>query len=112
MPAPELPQAWQKEILAQARREIRSSSRQPRVPLTVWLFQLGQRNPFTTTALATLWALILIFKATTPVSTSNTEWLAHLDPNQPIHFLSISEEILLANLEPQESQQPAYRPIP
>ena len=114
LPAPELPEAWRTEILSQARREARASSRNDRTwpTLLVYLRHLWMRNPITTSAMAALWILILVFKAGTPVDPAEKIMLAHLDPNRPVYLVSIRDEILLAQLELDLPEQGQIRQIP
>ena len=111
LPAPELPEKWRAEILSKALREARLSSqyRQAWPTLLGYLQNLFCRNPITMSALASLWMLILIFKASTPVDPQEKILLAHFDPNRPIHFVLTSNQILLVQLlreEPEQRQIP------
>jgi len=109
IPAPELPSAWRTEILASALREARATepSRQAWPPLLVMLRNLFARNPITAAALTTLWMLIFLFKASTPVDPAEKAMLAHFDPNRPIYIVSLRDEIELAQLweNPPEQQR-------
>ncbi|HEY0256090.1 MAG TPA: hypothetical protein VGC39_01510 [Candidatus Methylacidiphilales bacterium] len=110
LPALELPEAWRAQILSKAVREARTlPSRQTWPALLVYLRHLFRRNPVTASAMAALWMLIFIFKAATPVDSGSQMLLAHIDPHQPIHLMSIPEEIRLAELLQDQSEQ---RPIP
>jgi hypothetical protein len=114
LPSPELPAAWRTEILATARREARAAprARQSWPPVLVLLGKLLTRNPVTASVLSVLWLLIFIFKAATPADPSEKMLLAHYDPNQPIYFVSIQDEIRLAQLlqDQSESKPPAQIP--
>ena len=114
LPAPELPKAWRTEILSQARREARVSSRNDQVwpTLLVYLRHLWMRNPVTASAMAALWMLILVFKAGTPVDPAEKIMLAHIDPAHPVYLVSIRDEILLAQLEFDPPEQGQIRQIP
>jgi len=114
IPTPELPESWRAPILTAAIREARtaeavSSPRQTWPTLLVYLRNLFRQNPITATALAMLWVLIFVFKVGTPIDPSSKALLAHIDPNRPINFVSLSEEIQLVELwqeEPQRRQMP------
>lgn len=114
LPAPALPGTWRAEILSNARREARDSEQKPQVwpSLLVYLRNLFLRNPISVSALATLWMLIFVFKASTPVDLNEKMMLAHYDPNRPVYLVSISDEILLAQLEQGESEPKQLRQIP
>jgi hypothetical protein len=60
--------------------------------------------------LAALWLLIFFFHATTPVDLQEREILAHIDRSQPIHLITMADEIRLVELAEQTPAQP--RPIP
>jgi hypothetical protein len=111
LPGPALPEAWRASILAAARREAPTPAgeRDNWPVLLVYLRHLCARNPFTTGALATLWLLILVFKSSTPVDPSEKDLMAHFDPNRPIRFISLQDEIELAQLW---QDQPEQRQIP
>ena len=111
LPAPELPEAWRGPILSKALREARvsSKSRENWPALFLYLRHLFRQNPITTGALATLWMLILLLRAGTPVDSSSRLPLARMDPNRPIHLVSLSEQIRLAEFlqdEPEQKQIP------
>jgi hypothetical protein len=113
LPSPELPETWRGEILASARREIRRSETQrPVWPASlVYLRNVFVRNPVTASALAFLWLLIFLFKTTTPVDLEERNLIAHYDPNQPIHLVSLQDEILLAEfLQDEPERRPARMP--
>jgi hypothetical protein len=114
LPAPELPEAWRTEILSKARRKAGASSRNGQVwpTLLVYLRHLCLRNPVTAGAMAALWMLILVFKAGTPIDPAEKIMLAHIDPNRPVHLVSIRDEILLAQLEFDPPEQGQTRQIP
>jgi hypothetical protein len=111
LPSPELPASWQAEIVSHALREARAraSTRSLWPPLLLSLRHLFARNPFTASALSALWILILLFKASTPVDPTEKELIAHIDPNRPIYFVTLQDEIQLAQLW---QDQPDQRPIP
>jgi hypothetical protein len=102
MPAPELPAAWRAEILAVARREWS--------PILLWLRNALARNPISASALAAMWALIFLFRVTTPVDLQEREILAHADTTKPVHLLTISDEIRLVEIAEETPARP--RPIP
>ena len=108
LPAPELPAAWRAEILARACREARTTRlRAAWPPLLLWLRQMFAHNPITSSALATLWILILLFKTTTPSDPAAERMLlAHVDPSRPIYIVSLADQIRLAEL----LQDPPPRP--
>ena len=111
LPAPQLPETWRAEILSTALREARLSTpiRQIWPPLLVTLRNLFARNPITASALTTLWLLIFLFKASTPVDPSERELIAHFDLNRPVYLVSLQDEIQLARLlqdQPEQSQNP------
>jgi hypothetical protein len=114
LPAPELPAAWREEILSQARRAAHASSQKSQVwpSVLVYLRHLCLRNPITAGAMAALWMLIFILKAGTPVDPDEKLLLANFDPNRPVHLVSISDEILLAQLLQEEPEQRHLRQIP
>jgi len=110
LPEPELPGTWRSEILSKALREARLSSqkRQAWPALLVYLQNLSRRNPITMSAMTALWLLIFVFRISTPVDPQEKMILAHFDPNRPVHFVSISDKILLAQLlreEPEHEQR-------
>lgn len=111
IPAPELPETWREEILSTAWREAREtvSARPVWPPLLVALRNLFARNPWTASALTTLWMLIFLFKLSTPVDPSEKMLIAHFDPKRPVYFVSLREEIELAQLW---QDQPEQRQIP
>lgn len=113
LPTPELPGTWRAEILSKALREARLSSQQRQVwpTLLVYLQNLFRRNPVTKSAMSTLWLLIFLFKASTPVDPQEKMFLAHFDPNRPVHFVSISNQILLVELL-REGPEHEQRQIP
>jgi hypothetical protein len=101
-------------ILASALREARKvPAARPRPSWSRILLTLGQfyrRNPVTAGALTALWALILVFRISTPVeSAAERRLMAQVDPNQPVHLVSLSEQMRLAELwqdEPEERRMP------
>jgi len=107
LPAAELPAAWRGEVLARARREARGATRAVWPEVLLWLRGICARNPVTAGALAAMWALILFLRLDTPVDPQEREMLAHFNPKQPIYFVSMREEIELAELlqEPPAQQQ-------
>jgi len=114
LPAPELPAAWRAEILSNARRAARASvpTRQVWPMILVYLRNLCLRNPVTAGAMTALWIVIFLFKATTPVDPQEKMLLAHFDPNRPIYLVSISDQILLAQIALDQSDQRPLRQIP
>ncbi len=98
LPAPELPAAWRAEIVAAALREARPPARPTRPLWLIALRNLFARNPVTAGALTALWLLIFLFKAGTSVDPAEKAMIAHDDPNAPIHFVSLNDEIRLAEL--------------
>jgi hypothetical protein len=109
--APELPETWRAEILSIALREAPAHTTMRKVwpPLLVTLRNLFARNPVTTSALAALWLLIFLFKASTPLDPSAKELIAHFDPNRPVYLVSLQDEIQLAQLlqdQPEQRQNP------
>jgi len=110
--APELPASWRGEILATALREARAAEARSRNwPALLLSFRmLFARNPFTAGALTTLWILIFVFHATTPVDRAAQEMLAHVDSSRPIYFVDVAAEIRLAEiLQEEPDQRPAMR---
>jgi len=107
LPAPELPPAWRAEILGAARRELHAETRTRREwpPILLWIRGILARNPISTGALATLWLLIFLFHATTPIDLQEREILAHADRSQPIHFITMADEIRLVELAEQTPAQ-------
>jgi hypothetical protein len=112
LPAPELPGSWREEILSTAWRAARSQNQQVWPTLLVYLRHLCVRNPFTASALTALWMLIFLFKAGTPVDPSEKMLLAHFDPNRPVYLVSLQDEIRLAQLLQDQSEQSQLRQIP
>jgi len=112
--APELPTTWRGEIVSNALREARvsTSSRQVWPPLFLALRNLFARNPVTASALTALWLLIFLLKAGTPVDPSDRELIAHYDPNRPVYFVSLQDEIRLAELWQDQPEPSESRPIP
>lgn len=111
LPAAELPETWQSEILSIALREACAHTPMRKIwpPLLVTLRNLFARNPITTSALTALWLLIFLFKAGTPVDPSEKELIAHFDPNRPVYLVSLQDEIQLARLlqdQPEQRQNP------
>ncbi len=102
LPAPELPAAWRGEILATALREARmeagGAARAVWPEVLVYLRRIFARNPVTAGALAAIWAVILFLRLNTPVDPAAREMMAHFVPGQPIYFVSMREEIKLAEL--------------
>ncbi len=115
LPQPELPPAWQAAILSSALREARGVKDRRGVwpPLLVMLRNLFARNPVTAMALATLWILIFLFKATTPVDPQEKAMLAHFDPNRPVYIVSLRDQIELAQLweEPPGTKPESANPM-
>ena len=111
LPAPELPATWRTEILSAARRELHAESRTRREwpPILLWIRGILARNPISAGALAFLWLLIFLFHTTTPVDLQEREILAHADRSQPIHLITMADEIRLVELAEQTPAQP--RPI-
>jgi len=110
--APELPESWRAEILSAAvsKASRQEQSRQIWPAILVYLRGMFSRNPITAGALTTLWLLIFLFKAGTPSeSASERMLLAKVDPNRPVYFVSIQEEIRLTELW-QEPPEQAYAP--
>jgi len=114
LPAPELPLSWRAEILGNAARAACTSSSRRAVwsPALLYFRNLCLRNPFTATALTALWALIFLFKATTPVDPQEKVLFAHLDPNRPVYLVSLSDQILLAQLELDQAEPIPLRQMP
>jgi hypothetical protein len=114
LPAPELPATWRAEILTTALRDARRPAPTAQVwpPLLVTLSNLLARNPWTASALTALWMLIFLFKAGTPVDPAEKMLMAHFDPNRPVYFVSIQDEIRLAELWQDEPQEKQLRQIP
>jgi hypothetical protein len=112
LPGPELPASWRAEILGAARRELRAETptRREWPPILLWLRGILTRNPMTASALATLWLLIFLFHATTPIDSQEREILAHVDRSQPLHLITMADEIRLVELAEQTPAQP--RAIP
>jgi len=113
-PAPELPSDWQGTILANARRDARSSKaeRQAWPAVLLYLRNLCARNPATATAMIALWTLILFLKVSTPIDPQEKELMAHYDPNKPVYFVSINDQILIAQMELDQSRQQPLRRMP
>ena len=114
LPAPELPAAWRKDILAAARRTAQPRRAEWPPFLLMWRGVFA-RNPLTAGALTCLWILIFALKATTPVDPMERQLLAHADPHAPApDFALMAEQIRLAeswsasgmDFEPQERQRP------
>ncbi len=114
LPSPELPDSWGPEILSNARRESRVSttSRQVWPALLIYLKNLCLRNPITATAMIALWMTIFFLKVSTPVDPQERQLMAHYDPNKSVYFVSISDEILIAQLEFEQSEQRPLRQMP
>lgn len=114
LPAPELPATWRAEILSKARREARASSPERQVwpAVLVYLRSLCLRNPVTATAMTAIWILIFFLKASTPVDPQEKMLLAHIDPNRPVYFVSISDQILIAQMEMDQPEQRPLRQMP
>jgi hypothetical protein len=108
MPPPELPAAWQAKILGNAVRAARPASRESVwLAILLYLRNLCLRNPITATAMIALWVLIFFFKATTPIDPQGKMIIAHFDPNRPVYFVSIEDELRLVQLA---SEQPGQQP--
>jgi hypothetical protein len=114
LPAPELPESWRAEILANAVRSTRrvDPKRQAWPAILLYLRNLWVRNPITASALAMLWILIFTFKATTPIDPQEKMLLAHFDPKRPVHIVSISDQILLAQLAMDQSDSRSFPQMP
>jgi len=114
LPAPQLPPEWQGTILANARREARSSKadRQAWPAVLLYLRNLCVRNPVTATAMIALWTLILFLKMSTPIDPQEKELMAHYDPSKPVDFVSINDQILIAQMELDQSGQQSLRRMP
>ncbi len=114
LPTPLLPVSWQREIISTALRAAQptTTTRQVWPTLLLYLHHLFARNPVTATAMTALWVLIFLFKATTPIDPQEKILLAHLDPNRPVYLVSISDQILLAQLALDQSEQQPLRQIP
>jgi len=112
LPAPELPAAWRAEILAAAAHAARPPKREAWPPLLVLLRNLLARHPWTAGALTTLWILIFLLKAATPVDPSEKALLAHYDPHRPVYIVSLQDEIRIAELWQDPSDQNQTRQIP
>ena len=56
-----------------------------------------------------VWILIFFLKISTPVDPAEKMLLAHRDPSRPVYLVSISDEILLAQLA---LDQPEQRSMP
>jgi hypothetical protein len=112
--APELPKSWRAEILSTAVRAASApaASRQVGRAILIYLRHLFARNPITAGVLTALWLLIFLFKAGTPVDPSEKELLAHIDPNRPVYFVSLRDEILLAQLLENQSDERQTPQIP
>jgi hypothetical protein len=112
IPAPEIPASWRAEILATARREARPEPHPRRnfPPLLLWLRALVTRNPLTAGALTAMWLLILLFHATTPIDRQQQEILAHTDLSQPLHLITMADEIRLVEIA--ETTPNTQRQIP
>ena len=107
-PAPELPAAWRAKIVATALHEARPA-RPTWPPLLIILRNFFAQNPFTAGALTTLWLAIFLFKTTTPVDPAEKAMIARFDPKAPIHFVSLNDEIRLAEFL-QEPPAPSRLP--
>lgn len=107
LPTPELPEAWRAEILSKARREARTSISASQVWPTALLYlrNLCLRNPITATAMAMLWILIFSLKVSTPVDPQERWMLANYDPNKPVHFVSMKDEMIIVQLALDQSGQ-------
>jgi hypothetical protein len=113
--APELPEAWQAEILAHALREAQMNvvRRRPNtLPLFVLLRTVFARNPFSTSALTVLWLLILLFKTSTPIDPTEKEFMAHFEPNRSVYLVSLQDEIRLTEVLQDVQEQRRVQPIP
>jgi|HubBroStandDraft_1064217.scaffolds.fasta_scaffold104096_2 hypothetical protein len=109
--APELPQAWQKEILSTVLHKARETetSRQVWPEFLVYLYRLCARNPVTACAMIMLWTLIFSFKISMPVDPAEKLMAAHFDTGQPVYLVSISDEIQLTELLQYQTQE--QRPL-
>jgi hypothetical protein len=112
LPKSDLPESWRGEILSTAWRAAGAQNQQVWPTLLANLRHLCVRNPVTATAMAGLWILIFFFKAGTPVDSSESELLAHFDPNRPVYLVSIRDEIQLAELLQDQPDQRQYLQIP
>jgi len=98
LPAPELPVAWEREILAQARRAAETSSSKKSTWPAILLFLRGlfARHPLTAGALSVLWLVILLFHLTTPVDPTERLLIAQdRNPPSPEQLLALREELAL-----------------
>jgi hypothetical protein len=111
LPTPALPESWRDSILASARREAAPSprARETWPAVLVYLRHLFARNPITVSALATLWLLILVFKAATPGDPEADRLMAQVDLHQPILIVPLAEEIRLAE---SWQNEPDHPPLP
>jgi len=113
LPAPALPEAWRKSILAASRREIAPSERARATwpAIFVYLRHLFVRNPITAGGLAAIWLLILVLKSGTPAEPMSDRLLAREDsvPSGTI-FPRLEETQLAALLEDESEPQPVQRP--
>ena len=114
LPAPELPEAWRAKIISTALREAASSRCERAVwpAILIYLRNLCARNPITAGAMAALWLLILCLKVSTPVDVSDQALIAHYDPNRPIYFVSIQDQIRIAELLEEPPERNQLRHIP
>jgi hypothetical protein len=111
LPAPELPESWRAEILANAWCKGREpeSARGIWPPVFIALRNLFARNPVSASVLAALWFLILFFRFDTSIDPDEKELLVHDDPRQPIYFVPVGEQIQLAEMlqdTPEGSREP------
>jgi hypothetical protein len=108
---PVLPAAWRAPILARARREATVLARGRNIwpALLLYLRRIFLENQLTTGGLTVVWLLILILKAGTPVGPSEKGLIAQVNPSRPIYFVSLQDEVRLAELW---QDQPEPRQIP
>jgi hypothetical protein len=111
LPAPALPESWREAIVATARREVpaRPRERETWPAVLIYLRHVFARNPVTTGALTALWLLILVLKTATPADPAADRLMAQIDPREPIHIVSLAEEIRLAESwqdEPERTPMP------
>lgn len=107
LPAPELPSAWQAEIIGKAIRQAAppALARSIWPPLFAYLRELVFRNPITAGTMATLWLLIFVLKCSTPADPASARMLlVHVDPRQPLYFVSIQNPVRLALLAQDETE--------
>ena len=107
LPALELPAAWQAEIIGEAIHQATPPARARTIwpPLFAYLWELVFRNPITSGTLATLWLLIFALKCSTPADPASARMLlVHVDPRQPLYFVSTQNPVRLALLAQDETE--------